>query len=263
MGGGGGDNYAGKQEEIEKKKQQARDLLNLQFGYGPAPTLTDQAKYVSPVGQKLMQTGDTPLYDAGMENRELDKEMFSNVATGNRAGRDNLYQGVRDNSFTAGKRRLDEAQQDAARKLKFELFATGQAGGSGDIDQNALLRRKYSEGLIDLGGKADMAKADFRNADEGTRLQLLQSIDAGMDQGSALSSAMQQMQVASDKASASAMGTSVGDLFDNSAMLYNQSQLARGRAAGQTEWWNNYNPQGRKGGNGGAVTGVSTRLPGE
>jgi hypothetical protein len=175
--------------------------------------------------------------------------------------RDSLYQRVRDNAYTAGKRGLDEGAEDARRKLKFELFATGNAGGSEDINQNARLKRTYDQGVMDLGAKADAAKADFRSDDENTRLQLLQSIDAGMDQGSALSSATARMQNAADKAAAEAQGTALGNLFDTGSEYFNQNQYSKGRQAGQ-EWWNTYSG-GRGRSSASSKTGVSTRLPGE
>ena len=162
------------------------------------------------------------------------------------AARDTLYQTVRDNAFNAGKRGLDEANEKAGRSLKFELFAKGLNGGSEDINQNAERGRIYNNGLLDLSAKADGAKAAFKGNDESTRLQLLQSIDAGMDQGSAMTSAVQQLQNNGDKASAEAAGTNLGDLFAGSSLIYNRSQAAQGKQAG-TEWWNNYSPTGGRG----------------
>jgi hypothetical protein len=289
MGGGGGDEgYEQRQRETEAKKQRAREQLNVLFGAGPVTSGSAGAQGTAPAvamptreaftrpGQKrfegndetgingsMFDEGDTFFdqagYDAAMGKANAGIEMGKS-AEANRGARDSLYQTVRDNAFTAGKRRLDENQADAARRLKFELFATGQAGGSGDIDQNALLKRTYNSGLMDLGAKADAAKAQFRGDDENTRLQLLQSIDAGMDEGSALSSAAQRMQVAADRASADASGTALGNVFDTAGLMYEQSQASRGRQAGQ-DWWNTYSSGGRRGGNN--PTGVTTRLPGE
>lgn len=204
-GGGGGDGGAqARQQATEDKKQAAREALNRQFG-----VFADDANDAEAAAAKQ--------------------------------ARDSLYQTVRDDTYNAGKRGLDESRDQAARKTKFELFARGLAGGSEDINQNALLGRTYSQGLIDLGSKADQAKAQFRGDDEQARLALLQSIDAGMDQGSATSSAMNQMKINSDRAAASAQGTSLGDLFANAGLIYGQSQAAKGKADG-TAWWNNYNP---------------------
>lgn len=271
MGGdGGGDGGAqARQQQTEQSKQAARDRLNAQFGIGDPVSVVDRSKYTtkgtpSTEGSWVPDGGSTdwkrwvPMTEAGpdiFDQAGYDKEVSS--LTGNKAARDTLYQTVRDNAYNAGKRGLDEQREDAGRKLKFELFAKGLNGGSEDINQNALLGRTYSQGLMDLGAKADAAKANFKGNDETTRLGLLQSIDAGMDQGSALSSAIQQMQVNGDRATAEAQGTTLGDLFANTGLIYNKSQAAQGKQAG-TEWWNNYNPSSNRNSkaSSGMITGV-------
>jgi hypothetical protein len=274
MGGDGGDGGAqARQQANEQSKQSARSLLNAQFGIGDPIEAIDRSKFItqgapSVAGKWVGDDGGsvwTPATEAGpavFDQAGYDREVAAltekNAALGgNKAARDTLYQMVRDNSYNAGKRGLDEGRDDAARKTKFELFAKGLNGGSEDIEQNALLDRTYKQGIMDLGAKADGAKAEFRGNDEATRLGLLQSIDAGMDQGSALSSAIQQMQVNSDRAAADAQGTTLGDLFANTGLIYNKSQAAQGKQAG-TEWWNNYNPSGNRNSkaSGGMITGV-------
>lgn len=158
------------------------------------------------------------------------------TAQANKSARDELYSTVRQNAFDAGKRRLDESQGDAKRNLKFELFAKGLGGGSVDVDQNALLDRTYNQGIIDLGAKADTVRNTLKSGDESTRLNLLQSIDAGMDQGSALSSAIAQMKNASDTAAAEATGATVGDIFSNAGLLYQDSVRRKNQQAARDEW---------------------------
>lgn len=178
------------------------------------------------------------------EARTRLNEMFGQgdtaSAKSNAASRDALYGTIRDNAFAAGKRGLDETKTNAERNNKFELFARGLNGGSEDIDQNALLNRTYNQGLLDLGAKADAAKTSFKSNDEATRLNLLQSIDAGMDQSSALSSAVNQMKNASDQAAADAQGTTLGNLFDSANLIYSQSQARKGKQDA-IDWWNTYN----------------------
>lgn len=208
-GGGGGDNsFADQQASDDAKKQRARDQLNASFGVSSA---------------------SAPVQDA-----EFDA--LNERARNNAAARDQLYSTVRTNAFDAGKRALDEQKTQAGRDLRFELFAKGLNGGSVDVDQNAALGRTYDRGVLDLGAKADSVSADMRGADEQTRLGLLQSIDAGMDQGSATSSAISQMRVNADKAAASAQGTAVGDLFAGGGAIYNQSVQRRQRQQGQHDF---------------------------
>lgn len=249
MGGGGDGGYADQQAAQEAKKQQARDALNLMFGTAPsgsaAPT-RDQFTRIVP-GQwsgDSYAPGNSSFDQAGYDAALAKFNAQGPDASKNKAARDALYQGIRDNAFTAGKRGFDETRDRAARDLKFALFAQGLNGGSVDIDQNATLGRTYDKGLLDLGAKADAAKTEFANSDEQTRLGLLQSIDAGMDQGSALSSALNQMKLNSDRAASTAQGTAVGDLFADAGLLYSKSNAARGRQAADDYFFGQY-PQYR------------------
>lgn len=174
-------------------------------------------------------------------------ESGSETGNANKAAREALYSDIRDNAFTAGKRGLDEAKDKATRNNNFALFAQGLNGGSEDIDQNALLGRTYDQGLLDLGAKADSAKTEFKTGDEQTRLNLLQSIDAGMDQSSAISSAINQQKNNLDQASATAQGTNLGDLFATSGALYTKSQAAQGKNDA-LNFWSNYNQLGGRSG---------------
>lgn len=194
--------------------------------------------------------------DARAALNEKFGEGDSATAQANKAGRESIYSTVRDNTYAAGKRGLDETRDAAKRNNGFALFAQGLNGGSEDIDQNALLDRTYNKGVLDLGAKADSAKAGLQSADEQTRLGLLQSVDNGMDQSSAISSAINSMKNAGDKAAADAQGTTLGDLFANSGALYTRSKAAQGAAAGQN-WWNTYN--GGSGTSRTASAGMSSR----
>jgi hypothetical protein len=247
--GGGGEDFGAQQAAAEQKKQSARDALNLQFGVAPAPSTVDRSLfthttpgYATGSGQDFggytpeTSTFDQAGYDAAVaENAGLGAE-----AEKNKAARDALYGTVRTDAFTAGKRKLDEAKDSAARDLRFTLFGQGLNGGSADIDENAKLGRTYDSGLLDLGAKADAASADLRGNDEQTRLGLLQAIDSGLDQGSAISSSLGQLKANSDRAAAQGAGTDLGDLFGNAGLLYSKSQAARGASQGATDFAQQY-----------------------
>lgn len=253
MGGGGGDDYSAKQAEIERNKQKARDALNLSFGIGPtsssaAPDRNSFMKDVPFIQNDATESGSggqsigyQPEFDqAAYDKAVADFGATSGEAQKNKAARDALYGTVRQNAFDAGKRGLDESRTNAARDQKFALFAQGLNGGSVDIDQGATLGRTYDKGLLDLGAKADAARTGLEANDENTRLGLLQSIDAGMDQGSALSSALNQLKTNSDRAGAEAQGTTLGDLFAGTGLLYTKSNLARGKQDAGDWWASNY-----------------------
>lgn len=192
------------------------------------PGLGDQGTSVS------LNPGDGWWLDqAGWDAAQKNYAYQQAIAAKNKSARDLLYSTVRDNAFTAGQRKLNDSRDQAQRDLKFELFAKGLNGGSVDVDQNALLGRNYGQGVLDLGAKADSTVADMRGADETTRLGLLQSVDAGMDQGTALSSALGQLKVNNDRAAAEAAGTAVGDVFGGTGALYNESMRRKGVADAQ------------------------------
>lgn len=253
MGGGGDGGFAAAQAEEEAKKQAARDALNLQFGVaptGPAPT---REQFTNAISQGVENIDGTPT--AGLGAPVFDEAGYNaalaawNGAGGeaekNKAAREALYGTVRGDAFNAGKRRLDESRDKASRDLRFTLFGQGLNGGSVDIDENALLGRTYDQGTLDLGAKADSTATDLRNSDEQTRLGLLQSIDAGLDQGSALSSSLNQLKVNSDRAAAEGQGTALGDLFGTAGLLYGKSEAARGQTEGQ-KYWNTFPSYGAR-----------------
>lgn len=299
-GSGGGDGgYEERQREIEAKKQEARQALNLLFGVTSSLPRPNESDFIikpqgipsigggTPSGGGDVQVPPTgltptpgypfpgtptptaptpagPTIDREAYNKALAEWRQANQqGAENRKARNQLYNTVRNNAFRSGRRVLDEDKTEAARDLKFELFARGLAGGSEDINQNAKLGRTYRQGLLDLGAKADSARAGFRADDESTRLQLLQSIDAGMDQGSALSSAANQMRVAADRSAADAMGTTIGDVFDQAGLLYSTGQMRMGKQQAMQDWWNQMGPSGRRSSSGSGATGVLTRLQGE
>lgn len=242
MSGGGGDNgFAAQQASDDAKKQRARDALNASFGVaGSGAGAPNRDSFWTNAAGGYDNEGNPttrPQFDqSGWDAAQAAWGAEQQRTDSNRVARDQLYSTVRTNAFDAGKRSLDEQKTQAGRDLKFELFAKGLNGGSVDIDQNAMLGRTYDDGVLQLGAKADGVAADMRSSDEQTRLGLLQSIDAGMDQGSAASSAINQMRVNADKAASSAQGTAVGDLFAGGGAIYNQSVQRRQRQQGQQDF---------------------------
>lgn len=246
MGGGGDGGYGERQAQQDAQKQQARNALNVLFGVAPtggAPNASSfwQQSAGSGTGEGDGNSGGAgaapPTFDqAGFDAALAEYAGLSDKAATNKAALDQMYAGVRQNAFDAGKRRLDEQRGTAGRDLKFELFARGLNGGSVDVDQNALLGRVYGQGVTDLSAKADATRTALRTGDESTRVSLLQSIDNGMDQGSAISSALAQMRNNADRAASEATGTTLGNLFADAGLLYEQGRRARGERTFMEQW---------------------------
>ncbi len=246
MGGGGDGGFSERQDRTDASKARARSALNVLFGVAPTVAVADMPDRASFTTNTTTGSGqdqqvgptvfDQAGYDAAVAAAQHANDAAASDATTNKAGLDALFQTTRDNAYTAGKRRVDEQKTTAGRDLKFELFARGLNGGSTDIDQNALLGRTYTQGLTDLGAKADGTATQLRGDNEAARLQLLQSIDSGMDQGSAISSALGQMKVNADRAASDATGTAIGDLFANTGLIYQQNRVAQGKQNAANAW---------------------------
>jgi len=261
MGGGGDGGFGERQDEQDRKKQAARNAVNVAFGVAPTGSTVRREDFTSNVANPdgSGNTSETLFDQAGYDAAVAAEAAQGADSLKNKSALDALYGKTRDQAFASGERRINEANTTAKRDLKFELLARGLNGGSVAVDQGSLLQRKYDEGKLDLGGKADSATASLRAGDEGARLQLLQSIDNGMDQGSALSSALAQMKNNADKAGAEALGTNVGDIFLNAGLLYDQGRRARGEQRAN-DWMSQYtNNVGRARG---APAGIFSRTEG-
>jgi len=268
--GGGGEDFGAQTAASEAKKQAARDALNLQFGVAnsgaAAPDRNSFVSYVNGAPVVTSSGGDgggdqtyvpqVEQFDqAGYDSALAAYNSRDAEAAKNKAAREALYTGVRDDTYKAGLRGLDETKEAAARNTDFALFGQGLNGGSEDVNQHALLDRTYNQGKLNLGAKADAAAADLRGNDESTRLGLLQSIDSGLDQGSALSSSLNSLKVNSDSAAAAAQGTSLGDLFSDAGLLYSKSKAGQGVQDARTTWNAQY-PSTSSGSRKGAASGL-------
>lgn len=250
MGGGGGDGgYSKNQRELERKRQLARNAMNVYFGIAPTgDAKIKAADYLT--GVATSQRDDAGGLTGATSTLVMDNDAYqaalaeqakqTSEASKNKAALDALYKTVREDAYTAGKTSADDQRDQAARDLKFELFARGLNSGSVDVDQSALLGRTYSDALTQLGASADTIATKLKANDEAARLGLLQSIDNGMDQGSAISSALQQLQNNASASAADATGNVLGDLFTNVGLLYDQGRKARGEATALDAWRQGY-----------------------
>lgn len=142
--------------------------------------------------------------------------------------RNQLHDTVGNDVFNFHKERLDDSRDQAERSLRFQLARQGQFGGSLDVDQNSELAKGYNNGLLDTRNIADAARNDALARDDQTRIDLINRINAGMDEGSALASAKSQMQSNINQARDNALSQSLGDAFGNVALLKKQWDMQQG-----------------------------------
>lgn len=143
-------------------------------------------------------------------------------------GGSDRYGGIRSSVLDFHKSNLDRDREEAARKLKFSLLRTGNAGGSLDVDERSRLGRTYDRGLLDVTNLADRAASDARASDEQTKLDLLARVDAGLDETSATQAATSAQKTAADRATSYALGQSLGNLFTDFGQQYQVGQTMRG-----------------------------------
>lgn len=108
---------------------------------------------------------------------------------------------------------LEEDRAAARRDLDFYKARHGLVGSSQGIDLNTEFQRRYDRGLLDIANRADAASSGMRTSDERTRLNLINNIVAGMDQGTAMSSALTQLQNNAENARQQAMQGRIANVF--------------------------------------------------
>lgn len=131
------------------------------------------------------------------------------------ASRDRLYGTYTGAARDLNKKYLDEERKDAAEALSIQLARQGLGGSSTDIEQNSKINRAYNEGLVDIGNRTDEMQRSLKAQDEAARLQLLASIDQGMDSGTSLNLAHGKLNEGINSAISQSRGRFVGNQFAN------------------------------------------------
>ena len=184
----------------------------------------------------------------------LNEDAYNNAMQAYQRGaalrsRNQLYDTVGNDTFNYHAQRLNDSRDQAERSLRFQLARQGQFGGSLDVDQNSELAKGYNNGLMDARNLSDAARNDAMARDDQTRIDLINRVNAGMDEGSALASASSQMQSNINQARDQALSQSLGDAFGNVALLKKQWDYQQG----MNEIRNQYPNYFTQGGNNGTV----------
>lgn len=232
MGGGdsGGDGGASERAAADReRKSKASADINRLFGQdsgsGTAMPIEDQFAHAD---IKRGRVVDWDAYNKAVADWKAAQAASAAQAGPNMSAREKLYGDTRAASFDLNKTKLDQDRETSSRELKFALARSGLFGGSTDVDQHALEQRAYDRGTLDIGTMADTGVADLRSQDEQSRLGLLSQVNAGLDAGSALSSARDQLSINADRANAAARGNTIANLFNNIGLLYDRQNQGAG-----------------------------------
>ena len=205
------------------------------YDYNPNPSnptalnaLNNRLASIANPNGYLSNSAD-PYYQTSILDNDTYNAAMQAYQRGNAArSRNQLYDTVGNDTFNFHKQRLDDDRTQAERALRFQLARQGQFGGSLDIDQNSELSKGYNNGLLDVRNLADAARNDALARDDQTRIDLINRVNAGMDEQSAIASANSQMQSNINQARDNALSQSLGDAFWNVALLKKQYDYQQG-----------------------------------
>lgn len=162
---------------------------------------------------------DMPAYQAALNAWNA---MPSDVAS-NLSAREAGYERIRNDVRGYHRNRLQEDLERAARQVRFAVLGSGNYGGSGQIDRQRDLDREYNRGILDIENLAETTAGQAEAADMNTYASLINQINAGMDEESAVTLAGQRIGTGVQSAIDQARGVSFGNVFDRlMGDLYNQ-----------------------------------------
>jgi hypothetical protein len=229
-GGGGGDGGAAEREKERQKRISAgTDAINRLFGNSAGPVMMKVTEQV----QDGVDEGGNPVF------RTVEREVVDEAATAKaveetaaaRAAREDIYGKVRDDTRAYFSKQLDEDKDQAGRQIKFAHARAGTGGSSQAIDSGREFQTRLDRGLLDVANRADTAQTNIRSADEQTRLGLIGRVVGGMDQGSAISSALSQMGVNAEQTANAANSGRMANAFSDMASVYGRSLARDGEIA--------------------------------
>lgn len=211
---GGGDDGS-KEAKAARRDEDARisrenaaiNRLNWMFG---VPSSLHEVRSDTVLGKGFFRSLQDP--DAEVRN-PYDAVAGNALAERNKGLRTELYDKVGADTEAYFLDPLNEQYSDATRNLTFNLARAGLGGGSAELDQTGRLKQRYDRGLLETANRGADASNALRRADEQSRLGLISSIRAGMDQGSALNAAESALQANIGQAQAQARAQALDNLF--------------------------------------------------
>lgn len=261
---GGGDDGSKEaklqRQQAEKEKaqrQRQRDKVNLLFGMGEGVTNPfqqfntvteskpmegvrterhvqegpDEVIYITGRGHNEKRYNAMPMVTSTRDVLNPEWQAFQTMLDGSRdngAKREANYQTLQGDVRNFHMTDLEEQQREAERRTRFQLADQGLTGGSEDTYAHSNLNRGFDKGLRAIDDIATRAVQDARRGDEQARLDILSRIDAGMDEQSAISAAINQLNSSTKGALSDARGASLGDAFSNMGYLWDRYQYGQG-----------------------------------
>lgn len=135
----------------------------------------------------------------------------------------------------------DKYLQDATRQKsvadlqnKFSIARSGLSGGSQAVDSKRQLGEEFQQGVLQSESKAQGALGQLKNADNQSRLNLIQLAQGGLDATTAAGRALANTQTGLESARADATSQGLGDIFAGSAAALKKQQESAALRQGRT-----------------------------
>lgn len=246
-GGGGGDGGAADRKAAEDARVAAAiQQVNSVFGIGNAvPETVDKAAFTktvnAPTSTGLGSGGfwggnnqgsvkptttsfDQVGYDAAVAAAKAKADALTNAAS----TREQLYTKIGDDTKNTALIDLNKERGITERDLNFGLARQGLSGGSRDIDANKDVLDTYNQGVVKAANMGLSTANNARSSDDTTRVNLINSIRAGLDQGSAMQQSYQGLANNAKAAADDANSASLGGFFDSLRAMQQQQQYQQG-----------------------------------
>jgi hypothetical protein len=270
-GGGGGDGGAAARKAAEDKRIAAAiKQLNQVFGVANAtPDSVDKNSFYTNAPVENSSTNNwmgningTPSY-----TRVFDKAGYDAAVAAARAKADdlnaksgqrqNLYSKIGQDATNVAMTDLNKERDITERELKFQLARNGLSGGSRDIDANRDILDNYQQGVLKASNLGTQTANDARSSDEKTRVNLINSIQAGLTAGDAVQQAYAGMSNNAASAQDAANATSLAGFFDVLRSQQEKSQYQAGVNSTQQQTFTSPYSKTSKSSYGGTVRSVA------
>jgi hypothetical protein len=125
--------------------------------------------------------------------------------------------------------RLDRIRTYDVEAVNRANRGRGASGGYDGLESQRRMLERYNDTVLDLGNRSDIMVNEARSADEQSRINLINSIRAGMDVQSASAGAANALSNNIDNAYGQAKATQLGDVFGDIRDLYQGYMYKTGR----------------------------------
>lgn len=175
---------------------------------------TSQQTTVGPFGigtqQQTRKLFNQVGYDAAVKAAQ-DK---ANALNAGAQAREQLYTKMGTDATNVAMTDINKERGLAERELKFQLARNGLSGGSRDIDANRDVLDTYQQGVLKASNIGTQTGNEARSSDEKTRVNLINSIQAGLTSGDAVQQAYAGMSNNAAAAQDAANSASLAGFFD-------------------------------------------------